>query len=223
MLRFTASLTWVAFRAIISDAEAVAGTAANAATTRLRATRKRKLNPLGRKLDWAVRFLHRRKIAELKPYCGISRRDVTPSDELLAQQRAGIPAPRPFLVLREPFEPLRDLLEGRPRLRSEARPAASASLRAGASRSAASAVTARPSGSSSRRGSPPAASSCTARRRAARSSSSPISTPWPASSLSETSTSTCSPPASRDSSVSRNARAAGSPRARIRRCRRVRR
>src|SRR5262245_5614706 len=97
-----------------------------------------------------------------------------------------------------------------PTSRSDARPVASASLRAGVSRSVASADTARPSGSSSRRGSPPAASSCTARRRAARSSSSPTSTRWPASSVSETSTSTCSPSAGRYSIVSRNARAAGS-------------
>ena len=65
MFRLTASRTWVAFRAIISEADAVAGTAANAATTRLRATRKRTLNPLVRKRCWAVRSLHRRTLAEL--------------------------------------------------------------------------------------------------------------------------------------------------------------
>ena len=71
MFLFTASVTLVAFRAIVSEAEAVAGTAANAATTRLRAIRKRKLIPLGRKLDWVVRFLHRRKIAKLNSDCVI--------------------------------------------------------------------------------------------------------------------------------------------------------
>ena len=71
MFLFTARLTCVAFRAIISDAEAVAGRAANAATTRLREIRKRKVNLLDRKLDWAVRFLHRPKVAELKLDCVI--------------------------------------------------------------------------------------------------------------------------------------------------------
>ena len=57
-------LTFVALRAIISDADAVAGAAANAAATMLRAIRKRMI-PLVGSLDWAVRSLHRRKVAEL--------------------------------------------------------------------------------------------------------------------------------------------------------------
>ena len=70
-------------------------------------------------------------------------------------------------VAREPLEPGRDLGQARYGRAERRRDPRRARLGcSGASRSAASAVTARPSGSGSRRGSPAAARSCTARRRA---------------------------------------------------------
>ena len=128
-------------------------------------------------VDWAVRFLHRRKVAELNAFLrAITRKgrhsltSSSPSSVQAYQRHARSSSScKPSSRAETSGKAVHGLSErleaGRKRL-----------LRAGASRSAASAVTARPSGSRSRRGSPAAASSCTARRRAARSSSSPIST-----------------------------------------------